>query len=153
MDVEGSFTIPAPRDRVWALITDPKIMARCIPGCESIAVQSPTSYKATIKLALGVFKMTFNVVVDVTEEVPPERVFSTTRGEEGSKASIISAKNRLELVALDPGSTEVRYASSVMLTGRLGKFGLGMMRKKADGVAAEFGAAFAKVAAGEDAAA
>ena len=101
MDVAGSFTVPADRARVWTLITDPAVMARCIPGCQEIEVLSPTSYKASIKIALGVLKMTFNVVVDVVEETYPDTIVSVTKGEEGSRASIITARNRLDSTAAD----------------------------------------------------
>ncbi len=147
MDVAGAFTVPTDRARVWAMITDPAVMARCIPGCQGIEVVSATSYKASVKISLGVLKMIFNVVVDVVEETFPETIVSVTKGEEGSRASIISARNRLDLVPLGEEATEVRYASTVSLTGRLGKFGLGMMRKKAESTAAEFAAAFVSLVA------
>jgi len=146
MDVAGSFVVEAPREAVWTLIRDPEVVARCVPGCSSIEPLGPTSYRAAVKIGLGPLKMTFNVVVDVVEEIEPESILSTTSGEEGGRASFVSSKNRLALAALDDERTEVSYASTVSVTGRLGKFGLGMMRKKADSVAAEFGRAFGEVA-------
>ena len=146
MDVAGSFVVEAPREAVWTLIRDPEVVARCVPGCSSIEPLSPTSYRATVKIGLGPLKMSFNVVVDVTEEVEPETIISKTSGEEGGRASFVSSVNRLDLRAVDDGVTEVSYSATVSVTGRLGKFGLGMMRKKADSVAAEFGRAFGEVA-------
>ena len=146
MDVAGSFVVEAPREAVWTLIRDPEVVARCVPGCSSIEPLSPTSYRATVKIGLGPLKMSFNVVVDVTEEVEPETIVSKTSGEEGGRASFVSSVNRLDLRAVEDGVTEVSYSATVSVTGRLGKFGLGMMRKKADSVAAEFGRAFGEVA-------
>jgi len=31
MKVEGSYTLPAPRDKVWALLNDPAVLARTTP--------------------------------------------------------------------------------------------------------------------------
>lgn len=149
MDVAGSFVVDAPREKVWGLIRDPAVVAKCVPGCSSIEMLSPTSYRAAVKVGLGPLKMVFNVVVEVVEEIEPETVVSRTSGEEGGRASFISASNRLDLRALDAGRTEVSYASSVSMTGRLGKFGLGMMRKKADSVAADFGKSFGAYAEGQ----
>lgn len=146
MDVAGSFVVEAPREAVWTLIRDPEVVARCVPGCSAIEPLSPTSYRATVKIGLGPLKMSFNVVVDVTEEVEPETIVSKTSGEEGGRASFVSSVNRLDLRAVEDGVTEVSYSATVSVTGRLGKFGLGMMRKKADSVAAEFGRAFGEVA-------
>ena len=36
------------------------------------------------------------------------------------------------------GGTDVSYSSDVSITGRLGKFGLGVMRKKADQIIKQF---------------
>ncbi|HUC61753.1 MAG TPA: carbon monoxide dehydrogenase subunit G [Alphaproteobacteria bacterium] len=142
MRIEGAFRIAAPRAEVWKRITDPALMASCVPGCEAIERQSPTRYGARVKLAVGPIKASFNLVVEVVREEPPERVRSTTRGEEGSRASIVSAENVVALVEIDPVTTEVSYSSDVSVTGRLGKFGLGVMRKKAESMGADFVAAF-----------
>src|SRR5262249_9462798 len=130
MRIEGSFTVAAPRERVFAEITNPALMAACIPGCEGIEVVDAKTYRARVLVEVGPIKARFNLVVEVTGETPPERVASVTRGEEGSRASVLSANNELLLAASDGGGTEVRYVSEVSVTGRLGKFGLGMMKKK-----------------------
>lgn len=141
MRIAGSFRVAAPRERVFAEITDPALMASCIPGCEAIEVISATTYRARILIEVGPIKARFHLVVEVTAQEPPTRVLSVTRGEEGSRASILSAKNELMLEAVDAG-TEVKYASEVSVTGRLGKFGLGMMQKKAESLGAKFAEAF-----------
>ena len=141
MRIAGSFRVAAPRERVFAEITNPALMASCIPGCEAIEVISATTYRARILIEVGPIRARFNLVVEVTAQEPPTRVLSVTRGEEGSRASILSAKNELMLEAVDAG-TEVKYASEVSVTGRLGKFGLGMMQKKAESLGAKFAEAF-----------
>ncbi len=142
MKIEESFTVQAPIDRVWEFITDPEQVGPCLPGCEEIEVLGPTTYKARIKVALGPIKTTFKVDVEVTEERPPEFAASVTRGEEGGKASRVSADSTLALKALDESQTEVTYASDVSVVGRLGKFGLGIMKKKAKSMGEEFAAKF-----------
>ncbi len=138
MRIEGSFIVAAPPEHVFAEITNPALMAGCIPGCEAIEVVDPKTYRARILVEVGPIKARFNLVVEVTEEVPPARVVSVTRGEEGTRASVLSANSELLLAPADNGGTEVKYASEVSVTGRLGKFGLGMMKKKAEALGAKF---------------
>lgn len=138
MRIEGAFQVPAPLPDVWAAILDPEVVGPCIPGCGAIEVLSPGEYRATVRVAIGPISTSFNVVVSVTEMVEHERIASTTRGEEGSRASILSAANLLVVRALEDRQTEVAYASDVSVSGRLGKFGLGLMRKKAAELAAIF---------------
>jgi carbon monoxide dehydrogenase subunit G len=138
MRLEGAFHVPAPLPEVWSAILDPGIVGPCIPGCGAIEVLSPTEYRATVRVAIGPIGTSFNVLVSVTEMVTHERVASTTRGEEGSRASILSATNLLTVRMAGDGGTEVTYASDVSVSGRLGKFGLGLMKKKAADLADTF---------------
>jgi uncharacterized protein len=117
-------------------------MAPCVPGCEAIEKIDRQHYRARVKLGLGPIKVSFNLEVEITEENAPELVTSVTRGEEGSRSSVVSAKSSLRLDALSAEQTEVRYSSEVSVTGRLGKFGFGLMRKKADELGKQFGERF-----------
>jgi hypothetical protein len=142
MRIEGTFTVAAPRERVFAEITNPALMAACIPGCEAIELVDAKTYRARVVVELGPIRARFNLVVEVTSEEAPARVLSVTRGEEGSRASVLSANSELVLAPVASGGTEVRYASDVSVTGRLGKFGLGMMKKKAESLGTKFAEAF-----------
>lgn len=142
MRIEDRFVVAAPRDRVWAAITDPNVVAPCVPGCQGVTIASPTLYKAKVRVQLGVIKADFNVDVELTSQTPPEEMRSRTRGEEGSRASTISAENVLRVTERAPNETEVSYASEVSVVGRLGKFGLGVMKKKAESLGRDFATAF-----------
>ena len=141
MRIEDRFTVEAPRERVWTAIRDPAVVGACVPGCLGVTVVSPTSYKARIHVELGPIKADFNVDVDVVAETPPEEVRSRTRGEEGGRASAISADNVLRLASISDTITEVYYCSQVSVVGRLGKFGFGVMTKKAQSLGREFATA------------
>jgi uncharacterized protein len=142
MRIEDRFIVAAPRDRVWVAITDPATVAPCVPGCQGVTIASPTLYLAKVRVQLGVIKTEFNVQVELIMENAPEEMRSRTRGEEGSRASSVSAENVLRLTVRGPDETEVYYASEVSVVGRLGKFGLGVMKKKAESLGREFAAAF-----------
>ena len=138
MKIEGTFTVAAPRSKVWRFITDPEVMGPCIPGCDSIEVTGPNTYLASVRVKLGPIKTKFNLEVELIEEVEPDRIISRTRGEEGSRASIVSAENVLRLSDADSGGTEVYYSSEVAISGRLGKYGHGVMKKIAKRLSDKF---------------
>lgn len=142
MLMEGRFEVTAPRERVWRSITDPGLMVACIPGCEAIELIDSRSYRAKVLVVVGPIKARFNLIVEVKDESPPESVTSATRGEEGTRASVLYADNRVALAELAPDRTEVHYRSDVTVTGRLAKFGLGMMKKKLDALGAQFAERF-----------
>ena len=138
MKIEKTFTVAASREQVWKVITSPELIAPCIPGCQSVEVTGPGAYKAEVKVQVGPIKAGFKLDVETTEERPPEYSAYTTRGEEGGKASRVSADSTLVLKRLDDDHTEVTYASEISVVGRLGKFGLGIMKKKADAMGEQF---------------
>jgi carbon monoxide dehydrogenase subunit G len=138
MRVDGAFEIDLPREALYRSITDPALMAICVPGCENIEKIDPAIYRAAVRVAIGVIKARFNLVVEVTRETPPECVQSITRGEEGGRASQLTATNQVSLIDLGDGRTRVEYVSDLSVTGRFGRFALGIMRKKAQSIASEF---------------
>ena len=147
MQVADSFTVDAPLELVWSMITDPEVVGPCLPGCQGIEVTGPTTYKADIRVAVGPIKTIFSVTVEKTEERPPRFAASTTKGEEGGRASTLNATSTLTLSEVE-GGTEIAYASDVSVFGRLGKFGLGVMKKKARDLGHAFAENFREKAEG-----
>ncbi|GAB4179524.1 MAG: carbon monoxide dehydrogenase subunit G [Wenzhouxiangellaceae bacterium] len=141
MRIEGAFQVDAPPEVVWRYITDPAHVGPSLPGCEEIQIITSQLYKATIKVGVGPIKTIFRLDVEILEERFPEFVGSVTRGEEGERASRLTAHNELRLIPHEGGSTEVTYLSEVNVVGRLGKFGFGVMKKIADKLGNEFAVA------------
>ena len=144
MQLDGTFTIAASRLQVWEAIRDPGLMARCIPGCEAAEKISEDRYHALIGIKIGPISAKFNLVIDVEEEAAPESIRSKASGEEGSRASMLTARNFLSLMEIESNLTEVSWSSDVNVTGRLGKYGLGLMKKKAKSLSDEFVTVFEK---------
>jgi carbon monoxide dehydrogenase subunit G len=138
MKFAGAFDVMAPQLAVWEKIRDPGLMAQCIPGCESIERVDDTSYRAVVGVKVGPISARFNLMVEVVGEEPPARVRARARGEEGGRASAVSSENTLSLTSLGESLTHVEYEAEVNVTGRLGKFGLGVMRKKVEQLSVAF---------------
>ena len=142
MLIEDMFALKASQEDVWRAIMDPEIVAPCVPGCEGVEVLGPNSYLAKVKVKVGPIKAEFRLNIKITQQTPPSEMLSSTRGEEGLKASVVQAENILRLRQIDDNTTEVFYSSEVALVGRLGKFGFGFMKKKAKTLGDEFAEAF-----------
>lgn len=146
MKIEQSFVVEAPADRVWSLIRNPEIMVGCVPGCDAIEQVDDTTYKADVTVSVGPIKATFNLIIEIVEEMPPVFVKTHSRGEEGSRASMVKSVNEMRLTSLSPGETEIAYAADVEISGRLGRYGAGMMKKIATKLAAKFEDSFRQLA-------
>lgn len=44
---EGEFTIEQPREAVWAFVTDPQKIGRCIPDLIELNVENENRFKAS----------------------------------------------------------------------------------------------------------
>jgi uncharacterized protein len=136
--IEGDFHMPQPGALLYERLLDPQLLARCIPGCESLEKMDELRYRAGVAIAMAGISARFNLIVELTHQEPPRRILCVTRGEEGGRASMLSADSEITLHAVDERTTRVQYVSEVNLTGRLGRFALGVMKKKAQAMGQAF---------------
>jgi uncharacterized protein len=120
VQIEGSRRIRASRDRVWSLLNDPAVLARCTPGVTSLEPDGENAYKAMFGLAIGPVKGQFRGQIQVQPEVPGERMTLTVqaRGPVGA----VSAIGQIALEA-DADGTVVAYSGEPQLHGMLAAVG------------------------------
>lgn len=137
MKVEKKFTVNAPIDKVWGVLTEPQLIAQCIPGCENVEQIDDNKYKASVCVEVGPIKTAFKLDIVETERNQPHFTVYDTSGDEGGRASSVKAKSKLSLTAANDNQTEVHVTSDFNIIGRLGKFGSGMMNKIIDSLSAD----------------
>ena len=136
MLIDGQFTVAAPPEVLLQHLFDVRLMASCLPGCETIEPIDENTYRAVLLMAMAGIKARFDMQVEITKR-DDHNIWATTRGEEGGRASTLQADSQITLLA-DAQGTLVSYRSDVSITGRLGRFALGMMKKKAQNLGDEF---------------
>ena len=67
MKINGTATLNAPRDRVWAALNDPAVLVRTIPGCERLEALGDDRYRMTVTAGVASIKGTY------LGEVAPDR--------------------------------------------------------------------------------
>jgi carbon monoxide dehydrogenase subunit G len=135
MKVEGTYTLPAPRARVWALLNDPAVLARVTPGVKELTPEGPDFYKATLEVGVGPVKGTYSGQISITDKTPPERM--TLRIEGGGRPGTIRATGELHLEE-QAGGTAVRYQGDAQVTGLVASVGHRLMSGVAKQMAGEF---------------
>jgi len=138
MRLEQRFVVDAPIDRVWALVMSPLEVGACIPGCETVEVLVPDRCRAVVAVRVGPVSARFALEIEIVERREPCGADFVTRGDEGGRASRLSARSTLTLSAMDPQRTEVGYTSDIALAGRLATVGLGLVRGKARALGEDF---------------
>lgn len=144
MEIEKTLAIAAPPARVWALLLDPEVMGGCVPGMQSIEVVSPTEYKAVMAVKIAFISAKFRLRTVIVEQRAPFYLRCEGTGEDASVASSLKQQSEMSLAEQPDGGTELRMKVKVDVLGRLGSFGLSVMKTKADRMWDEFGQNLAK---------
>jgi carbon monoxide dehydrogenase subunit G len=144
MEIEKTLTITAPPKRVWALLLDPEVMGGCVPGMQSIEVVSPTEYKALMAVKIAFVSAKFRLRTTILEQRAPSYLRCEGTGDDASVASSLKQHSEMFLSEWPDGGTELRMKVKVDVLGRLGSFGLSVMKTKADRMWEEFGQNLAK---------
>jgi carbon monoxide dehydrogenase subunit G len=144
MEIEKTLAIAAPPARVWALLLDPEVMGGCVPGMQSIEVLSPTEYRALMAVKIAFVSAKFKLRTTILEQRAPSYLRCEGTGEDASVASSLKQQSEMFLAEQPDGSTELRMKVKVDVLGRLGSFGLSVMKTKADRMWDEFGQNLAK---------
>lgn len=71
MKVSGSYTLPVALERAYELLQDPAILARAIPGCESLEKIGPDEYRMKMKVLVAALSGQFEGKVRIADQAPP----------------------------------------------------------------------------------
>lgn len=133
IQIEKSFAVKAPKDAVWAFLTDPHRVARCLPGAAITDKLDEQSYAGTITVKVGPVtaayrgKMRFERLDEAAGEAEIVGSGQETRGKGGADMRMKSY-----VTGLPDGSTEVKVVSDVNVVGALAQFGRGMIQDVSD---------------------
>jgi len=109
MDISGSYTFDAQRDRVWDLLMDPDVIASCIPGCDRFEPDGEDRYKLTLTVGLAAITGTYDGTVVLTDKIPHTSYRLVVEGQgrpgfvKGNSAIVLRAEG--DTTALDVTGT------------------------------------------------
>ena len=135
MKIESTQELHAPRDRVYAALTDPEVLRRCIPGCESLEKTAEDTYSATLKAGVGSIKGTFKGEVRLEDMRPPEHYRIVVEG----KGAIGFAKGSADFdLEEKDGVTIITYSGELQIGGTIAGVGQRMIQGAAKMMASRF---------------
>ncbi|MGV2101434.1 MULTISPECIES: SRPBCC family protein [unclassified Rhizobium] len=140
MDMTGEERITAPRDAVWAALNDPEVLKRCIPGCQTLEMKSPTELAASVKIKIGPVSATFNGEVTLSNINAPE---SYTISGEGKGGIAGFAKGGADVVLKEDGAeTVLQYNAKAQVGGKIAQLGARLVDSTSQKLAQQFFADF-----------
>lgn len=136
MDINGEFTIPADRERVWVALNDSKVLARCIPGCEELVRTSDTTFDAKMSAKVGPVKARFDTSIELSNVNPPSSYTISGQGKGGPAGF---GKGAAQVVLEEQDSqTVLRYSADLQVGGKLAQIGSRLVGGTAKKIANDF---------------
>lgn len=135
MKLTGQHTIDVDRQRVWDALQDPAVLARTLPGCQSLEVTGPDAYAATITAGVASVKGTYQGRVSLAEIQAPASYTLVASG--AGAPGTVQAEARVRLEETD-GSTTIHYDADAVVGGMIGGVGQRMLVSVAKRTAGEF---------------
>ena len=135
MKIEGTQKIDAPRERVFAALTDPAVLQKCIPGCEQMEKTGDNQYKAKLTAGVGPVKGVFTATVSLQDITAPEHYKLVVEGK--GQPGFVKGAGELNLKDAN-GATEIQYTGDVNVGGLIASVGQRMIQATANMLAGRF---------------
>jgi carbon monoxide dehydrogenase subunit G len=112
-------------EKVYAMMQDPVVLARAIPGCEGLEKIGDDEYRMRMKMALASFSGAFEGKVRITDQKPPESFRLIVEG--SGKLGFMKGDGLLKLSPKTDGGgragTEVSYEGEAQVGGTMAAVG------------------------------
>ena len=152
MQLENSFTVGAPPERVFAYLLDVNKIVGCVPGAELSEVVDPNTFKGKVKVKVGPITVAYNGTARIADRNPTEHSATLeAEGRETTGPGSARAKAFMSVTA-DPAGSLVKIVTDYSVAGRVAQFGRGVMEDVSRRIVNEMAACIkANVEAGEPA--
>jgi hypothetical protein len=136
VNLDGSAVLQADRERVWSMITDPSVLARTIPGCQSLEQLGDDAYRMTVAVGVGAIKGTYAGEVRLSDQKRPESyvMHASGAGAPGQVKAVVT----ISLHPEDDGSTTLTYSADAVIGGPVAGVGQRMITGVARRTAQQF---------------
>jgi uncharacterized protein len=153
LQLSGENRIEASRTAVWAALNDPLVLARCIPGCESLELTVDGGLQAKVVLKVGPIKARFAGAVTFSDVDPPNGYVIAGHGE-GGIAGFAQGGANVRLQEEGPDITLMVWEARADVGGKIAQVGARLLDSTAKKLVGQFFDRFAAevVAAQNDAA-
>lgn len=117
---EGSRTVPASPEQVWAILLDPRELAALLPGCEALELAGQNAYRAEVTVGIGPVRGRYVAEVALSDLDPPRSLTLS-----GSGASALGTGRGRGHVTLEPTGegTTVTYRYEAEVGGKVAAVG------------------------------
>ena len=136
MNLDGAAVLHGTPEQVWTALTDPAVLARAIPGCESLERTGPDEYRMALSVGVGAVRGTYAGVVRLTDQERPSSyvLHASGAGAPGNARAQVT----IALAGSDDGTTTLTYSADAVVGGPVAGVGQRMITGVAKRMAGQF---------------
>lgn len=123
---EGDFTVTAPRDEVYAFLSDPQKFAPCLPTFQSLEMKDEHTAEVTVRVGVGKIRGNATIELRLKDEQPPTHAAYDGKGKVMGGA--FNMETSFDLDEADGGGTVVKWAGDLNMFGKLVALAGGLIR-------------------------
>jgi carbon monoxide dehydrogenase subunit G len=116
----ATYSVPAQREKVFALLTDPAVLQRCIAGCEKMERTAQDHYNAHLKIGVAGLKGSYVGQVQLQDKRAPESYKLLMDGKGGP--GFVKGSGHIQLTDKGP-QTDIRCDAEVQVSGMIAVIG------------------------------
>lgn len=135
MKAEGHQDFSAGRERVWAMLMDPRVLERALPGCEKLEPDGDHSYRASIKMGLAAVRGAYSGQVRMSDLNPPESYSLILEGK--GSPGFVRGTARIRL-SEQGDATLLSYEGEIQVGGLIAAIGQRMLQGMASTLLNQF---------------
>jgi carbon monoxide dehydrogenase subunit G len=135
VNLDGSAVLHGSPDEVWAVITDPAVLARTIPGCESLEQTGDDEYRMNVSVGVGAIRGTYAGEVRLADQQRPKSyvMHASGAGAPGQVRATVTIN-----LEPDGDGTVLTYSADAVVGGPVAGVGQRMITGVAKRMAGQF---------------
>lgn len=124
LKIDKTFQVPEPAEKVWAILSDPRKVATCVPGAQITGQVDEKTYQGAISVKVGPSVTNYKGDVQVVRlDAQTHEIEILGKGQDVRGRGSASMKMTGRLRALPDGGTEIASVSEVNVVGILAQMG------------------------------
>jgi carbon monoxide dehydrogenase subunit G len=140
---EQTFQVQAPIAQVWALLSDPREVATCVPGAKITEQVDDKTYRGTVSVKVGPSVTDYRGEVQIVrKDTENHEIEILGKGQDVRGKGSASMKMTGKLRSLPEGGTEVTSISEVNVVGILAQMGARVITEVSNMMFQEFTRSF-----------
>ncbi|MBI4493386.1 MAG: carbon monoxide dehydrogenase subunit G [Chloroflexi bacterium] len=124
MRMDGSFTVTAARQQVYAFLIDPERVVKVLPDVQSSRIESPEVFSVATRVGVGPMRGTVDMRFQIAQKEPNQR--AVYKGQGSGMGSNVDMETGFTLQDAG-GGTEVQWYGDAKIGGRLASVAGGLL--------------------------